>query len=35
MSLEEFTADHLDVIDGPEHMATFAALMGAAVEANV
>lgn len=35
ISLEEFTAEHLEVVDGPEHMATFAALMSAAVDANV
>jgi DNA-binding HxlR family transcriptional regulator len=35
ISLEEFTAEHLEVVDGPEHIATFAALMSAAVEANV
>lgn len=34
ISLDEFAARHLDVLEGPEHMHTFAALMNAAVEAN-
>lgn len=35
ISLEEFTAEHLEVVDGPEHVATFATLMTAAAKANV
>ena len=35
MSLEEFAAQHLEVVQGPEHIDTFTALMSAAVAANV
>ena len=35
ISLEEFGAEHLEVVDGPEHAGTFAALMSAALAANV
>jgi hypothetical protein len=35
ISLEEFRAHHLEVVEGPEHIDTFATLMSAAVAANV
>ena len=35
ISLEEFAAQHLEIVQGPEHIGTFAALMSAAVAANV
>ena len=33
MSMEEFSAEHLEVVEGPEHVGAFAALMAAAVTA--
>ena len=33
ISLEEFEADHLEVIEGPEHLGAFATLMSAALAA--
>lgn len=35
MSLEEFAAQHLEVVQGPEHIDTFTTLMSAAVAANI
>jgi DNA-binding HxlR family transcriptional regulator len=35
ISLEEFAAEHLEVVQGPEHIDTFATLMSAAVAANI
>lgn len=35
ISLEEFAAQHLEIVQGPEHVDTFATLMSAAVAANV
>jgi DNA-binding HxlR family transcriptional regulator len=35
ISLEEFAAQHLEIVQGPEHIDTFATLMSAAVAANV
>ena len=35
MSLEEFGGEHLEVIEGPEHVGTFATLISAALAANV
>ena len=34
ISFEEFGAEHLEVVDGPEHVGTFAALMSAALAAD-
>ena len=33
MSMEEFGAEHLEIVEGPEHIGAFAALMSAAIEA--
>jgi DNA-binding HxlR family transcriptional regulator len=35
ISLEEFAAQHLEIVQGPEHIDSFATLMSAAVAANV
>jgi DNA-binding HxlR family transcriptional regulator len=35
ISLEEFTAQHLEIVHGPEHIDTFTTLMSAALTANV
>ena len=35
ISLEEFAAQHLEIVQGPEHINTFTTLMSAAVAANV
>jgi hypothetical protein len=34
ISLEEFAAEHVEVVQGPEHIDTFATLMSTAVAAN-
>ena len=34
ISLEEFKAQHLEVVEGPEHVGTFASLMSAAMAAD-
>ena len=31
MSMEEFGAEHLEIVSGPEHVGAFAALMSAAL----
>ena len=35
MSLDEFAAQHLEIVEGPEHIGTFANLMNAALATNV